>query len=163
MPTSTTTYQDALARLERWTAQDGSAVNPVCRTQALTHGQRVERVVILLHGYTNCPAQFAPLAAALVERGYNVLIPRIDHHGLADRMTHDLALLSEAEILGLTNDSIDIAHGLGDKITVTGLSLGGVMSAYAAQFRPDVDRAVVISPRHTAARGSHRRYHVGIR
>ena len=55
------------------------------------------------------------------------------------------------------------ADGLGDKITVTGLSLGGVMSAYAAQFRPDVDRAVVISPRHTAARGSHRRYHVGIR
>ena len=151
MPTSTTTYQDALARLERWTAQDGPAVNPVCRTQALTHGQRVERVVILLHGYTNCPAQFRALGEQFHARGFNVLIPRLPHHGLTDRLTPDHARLTPNDLLQTLLAALDIAHGLGERVVVMGISTGGVMAAYAAQFRPDVEVAVLLSPLFGAA------------
>lgn len=37
-----------------------------------------------------------------------------------------------------------LMHGLGDSITVAGLSLGGVMIAWAAQEGADIDRAVGI-------------------
>jgi len=36
--------------------------------------------------------------------------------------------------------------GLGDTVTVVGLSVGGTLAAWAAQERPDVDRAVLIAP-----------------
>jgi pimeloyl-ACP methyl ester carboxylesterase len=39
-----------------------------------------------------------------------------------------------------------IATGLGEKVTVAGISLGGVVAGWLAQFNQDVDRAVVISP-----------------
>jgi len=45
---------------------------------------------VLLHGITNCPLQFLALAESLRAGGDNVLVPRVDHHGLTDRMTTDL-------------------------------------------------------------------------
>jgi pimeloyl-ACP methyl ester carboxylesterase len=41
---------------------------------------------------------------------------------------------------------IDIAQGLGEQVTIMGLSGGGVVVAWAAQYRADIDEAVIISP-----------------
>jgi carboxylesterase len=46
----------------------------------------------------------------------------------------------------LTQETADIAHGLGTKVTIAGLSAGGVMSAWAAQNRSDIDLAVSMGP-----------------
>jgi carboxylesterase len=80
------------------------------------------------------------------ERGANVLVPRLPHHGFADRMTDELARVDADELCAFTDRVLDAAHGLGDSVTVAGLSIGGVMTAWAAQERHDVDRAVVIAP-----------------
>jgi carboxylesterase len=103
-------------------------------------------VIVLLHGLTNCPAQFDSLGRLSFARGANVLIPRLPRHGLADRMTRALAYTDVPELCAFTDRVMDAARGLGDSVTVVGLSTGGVMAAWAGQQRADVDRAVVIAP-----------------
>jgi carboxylesterase len=41
---------------------------------------------------------------------------------------------------------VDIARGLGDQVTMAGISCGGLITAWTAQQRQDVDLAVLISP-----------------
>lgn len=139
-------YEEAIKRVESLQNLDTSAINPVCRTILMTHEQKVERVIVFLHGYTNCPQQFRQLGAKFFELGYNVLIPRAPHNGLADRLTRDHEKLKAEELVAFTDEVVDIAQGLGDHVTVTGLSMGGVMTGWAAQYRNDIDQAVLISP-----------------
>ena len=140
------TYDEALARIARLQALDDTTINPVCHTLLLSQGRRVERCIIFLHGYTNCPHQFRALGERFYALGYNVLIPRLPHHGLTDRMTDAQARLTAQELVDLLTQVVDLAHGLGEDITVAGISAGGVLAAYAAQFRRDVHLAVLIAP-----------------
>jgi carboxylesterase len=67
-------------------------------------------------------------------------------HGLADRMTSELGKLRAEELRDFGDLTVDIAVGLGDRVTVVGLSAGGVVAAWLAQHRPEVARAVLIAP-----------------
>jgi carboxylesterase len=145
-PHPAATYDEAVRLVDSLRALDSPAVAPGCGTELLTHGARTGRVVVLLHGLTNCPAQFDSLARLAYARGANVLIPRLPHHGSADRMTDELARIEAGELRSFTDRALDAAAGLGDSVTVAGLSIGGVMAAWAGQERADVDRAVVIAP-----------------
>ena len=139
-------YAAALRWIAARQSEEGDQVNPLARTRLLTHGSRVECAIVLLHGYTSSPAQFHALGNLLHEHGCNVLIPRAPHHGLADRMTRDLARLDEAELLTFVDDALEMARGLGERLVVAGLSMGGLLAAWAAQERADVARAVLIAP-----------------
>ncbi|HMQ29967.1 MAG TPA: alpha/beta fold hydrolase [Chloroflexaceae bacterium] len=126
--------------------QADPTLNPLCVSRMLTPGRPVERVVIFFHGFTNCPAQFAPLAEELAAHGYAVYVPRLPHHGRADRLTDDLAHLTANELVQFAARSVDIARGLGTNVVVAGLSAGGTLAAWVAQHRPDVARVVLIAP-----------------
>jgi carboxylesterase len=139
-------YAEAVRIVDSLRAEDGPAVAAECGTGLLTHGERTSRVVVLLHGLTNCPAQFDSLGRIAYAAGANVLIPRLPRHGMADRMTGELARLGPREMCAFTDRVLDAADGLGDSVTVAGLSIGGVLAAWAGQERADVDRAVVIAP-----------------
>jgi alpha-beta hydrolase superfamily lysophospholipase len=139
-------YDDALRRLGELQAGDGDDVNAVCRSRGLLHGHKTERAIILVHGLTSCPQQFARLGEAFFERGYNVLLPRMPRHGLADRMTTELGHLRAEELRTFGDAVVDIAAGLGDAVTVAGLSAGGIVTAWAAQYRAELAKAVMISP-----------------
>ncbi len=144
-------YETAMARFVQVQAQEKAEgkLNPVCCSKVLTHGSKTERVIILMHGMTNCPQQFVELAPLFYEQGYNVLIPRMPHNGLADPDTDDLRYLKSTELRDCCNTMVDIAHGLGDHITYLGLSVGGLMAVWVAQYREDVDKAVIIAPSFT--------------
>jgi esterase/lipase len=144
-------YETAMARFAQVQAQEEAdeTLNPVCRSKLLTHGRKTERVIILMHGMTNCPQQFVELAPKFYEQGYNVLIPRMPHNGLADPDTDALRYLKAAELRDCSNTMVDIARGLGDHITYLGLSVGGLMAAWVAQYRTDVNKAVIIAPSFT--------------
>jgi esterase/lipase len=146
-----TDYESAIARFAQVQAQKegDETLNPVCHSKLLTHGNKTERVIILMHGMTNCPQQFVQLAPILFEQGYNVLIPRMPHNGLADLDTDDLRYLKADELRDSSNAMVDIARGLGDQITFLGLSVGGLMAAWVAQYRDDVYKAVIIAPSFT--------------
>jgi len=125
---------------------DGPNVNPVCRTRLYTHGRRTERALVLLHGFTNCPAQFDELGRRFFESGWNVVIPRYPRHGFTDRLNTAIAELREEQLLAVANRAADAGAGLGERLTVAGLSLGGILTGYLAQTRDQVERAVLIAP-----------------
>ncbi len=139
-------YGEAVRLVDSLRAADTPAIASDCGTRLYTRGERTGRVIVLLHGLTNCPEQFDSLGRTLFANGANVLIPRLPRHGFADRMTDELARAGARELSVWTDRVLDAAHGLGDSVTVAGLSIGGVLAAWAGQERADVNRAVVIAP-----------------
>jgi carboxylesterase len=140
-------YEEAESRIARIIATDQAAsLYPGCASRFLSHGQKTARAIVLLHGYRNCPKQYQQLGETLFASGYNVLIPRMPHMGLADVMTGEQANLTADELAAYTTEAVDIAQGLGDEVIVAGISTGGVLTGWVAQTRTDVDRAVLIAP-----------------
>lgn len=142
----TATWQESLDRVHALQDLDDDTIVPACGTQALLHDEPTEEVALLLHGFTNSPAQWREVAAAYHAQGFNVLVPRVPFHGLKDPLNHELSKLTP-EILGASTDqAVDAASGLGGRLRVVGLSLGGLLAAYAGKRRDDVAEAVLIAP-----------------
>jgi|SRR5579859_3135061 len=145
-PNPAADYAEAVRRVAALQAQEATGYNPLCATQLLTHGQKTARVIAFIHGYTNCPHQFLPLGQKFYDLGYNVLLVPMPYHGLADLMTNDISKLTAEDMAAYSDELVDISRGLGDHVTVAGLSQGGVVAGWAAQTRPDLDQAVLIAP-----------------
>jgi alpha-beta hydrolase superfamily lysophospholipase len=139
-------YDEAVQRIAALRADRTALMNPDCLVQFMTHGQKVQHAIVLVHGYTSCPAQFQQLGQRFYDQGYNVLIAPLPHHGLADRMTDEQGQLTVEELAAYADEMVDIAHGLGEQVTMMGISAGGVTTAWAAQNRSDLDLAIMISP-----------------
>jgi carboxylesterase len=125
---------------------DGPNVNPLCHTRIYTHGHRVKRALVLLHGFTNCPQQMDALGRQFYERGWNVLIPRYPRHGYSDRLNTSIAELRAEHLVALANRSAAAGAGLGERLTIAGLSLGAILTGYLAQSRDGIERAVLVAP-----------------
>ena len=145
-PKPSGSYLESVRRIDDLRSLDGKDIALDGHLIFLTHGKKTRKVIVFFHGGTNSPRQFEALGRILYERGYNVLIPRIPHHGFKDRMTEDYAKLTARELTQLSDESVDIAQGLGEHITVAGLSMGANMACWLAQNRSDVNCAVIISP-----------------
>ena len=145
----TTSYAEALAAMQILESRDGAEVNPVCRSGAMLHGQRTPRAIVLLHGFTSCPAMWRVLAPDFYDRGYNVITVRLPHHGLQDRLTEDLQELTADDLIRAGDEAVDIASGFGEEVAVAGISAGGVLTAWLAEKRT-IWEAVVINPALTA-------------
>src|SRR5215475_1348558 len=117
-PNPARNYDEALSRFQKIQSSEGPELNPVCLSILLTHGKRTKRTVVFFHGLTNCPEQFRELGHTFYELGYNVLIPRLPRHGLADRRVENLTPLKAEELRDCADASVDIACGLGEKVSV---------------------------------------------
>ena len=129
-------YAEALERAHAFMALDDASVLPAARSALLEHGQRTPQAVVLLHGFTNNPAQYAQFGPLLGSHGVNVFVPRMPEHGLRDRMNDRIASLSAQALLASAGEAIDIGCGLGERIGVLGISMGATLTAYFAQHRP---------------------------
>ena len=125
---------------------DGPNVNPLCHTRVYTHGGRVERALVLLHGFTNCPQQMDALGRQFFDRGWNVVIPRYPRHGYTDRLNTAIAELRADHLVAVANRATDVGVGLGERLSVAGLSLGAILTGLVAHTRAEVERAVLIAP-----------------
>jgi carboxylesterase len=139
-------YAEALEQIEALRPQEPPALNPDCRLKLLTYGAATADAIALVHGYTECPHQFRALAQRFYDQGYNVLVAPLPHHGLADRLTDDQTRLRAEELAVYADRVVDAANGLGRRVTMMGLSGGGVVTAWAAQNRADLDVAILVSP-----------------
>ncbi|NTW84311.1 MAG: alpha/beta fold hydrolase, partial [Chlorobiaceae bacterium] len=139
-------YAEAMKFFSSLQAEEPENMNPACRSRLLTHGNRTEKAIILVHGYTSSPAQFLELGKQFFDAGYNVLIATFPHHGLTDRMTKEHGRLTADELAIYADRTVDIASGLGNRVSMLGLSAGGVTTAWAAQNRKEIDTAVLVSP-----------------
>ena len=146
-PDPARSYDEAM---ERWElAQVKEADLPLHeggRTIVLSHGHPTEHVFVLLHGLTNAPRQFRELGEKLFATGANVVIPRLAHHGLADRMTVAHAALTAQDLIRYAQYGVDLAQGLGENVTVVGLSISGISAAWLAQNRDDIDEVFLLAP-----------------
>lgn len=140
------TYEAALERAHAFKALDDDSILPQAYTTLLTHGSRTPLSVVLLHGFTNHPGQYARFAPLVYETGANVFVPRLPEHGDKNRMTHRLARLTAQQLLGSAGEAVDIACGLGERVCVLGISSSGVLCAYFAQYRPDVAKTIGVAP-----------------
>jgi alpha/beta hydrolase family protein len=125
---------------------DGPNVNPACNTRLYEHGHRTERALVLLHGFTNCPQQFDVIGRLFHAQGWNVIIPRYPRHGYRDRLNNSISELRAEHLIALANQSAEAAYGLGEHVTVAGLSLGGSLAGHLVQNHDHVHRAVLIAP-----------------
>ena len=139
-------FAQAAERAARFDDGETAPLSPAGRSKLYAHGGPADNSVVLFHGLTNCVQQYAALAPELQARGANVFVPRLPRHGLADRRHNGLEKLTAQELRDCATAALEIASGLGRRVTVAGLSAGGVMAAWLAQFRPEVARAVVIAP-----------------
>lgn len=144
------TYDAAVAQITALQARDDDTIHELSTTKFWSHGARTPWAVLYLQGYTDSTHQFDPLGKMLYERGHNVFAPRLLYHGYKERMSADHARLSADEMVSWANNAADIALGLGKQLVVVGLSLGGVMATWLAQYRDDVARVVIMSPAYGA-------------
>ena len=145
-PAPCTSFEDALQRHQHLASREPDDLWPECRSVLLHHGAATERVALFYHGYCSCPQQFRVLGEALHAQGWNVLIPRFAYHGHTDRDATRTRLLTPESLVETASQAVDIAVGLGRRLTVCGLSMGGLMAGWAAQMRPEVEHAVLVAP-----------------
>lgn len=138
-------FPSAVARIQHLQTQDDDTIHPLSQTKFWSHGEKTPRAILYLHGYTDSTQQFTPFGELLYKQGYNVFAPRLPYHGYKDRLTTDHSQLTASQLVEWTNAMTDIAVGLGDALTVIGLSLGGVLATWVAQHRADVDRVLIVA------------------
>ena len=138
-------YEATHDRLARFLARDHEKIGALGRSLVYDHGRRTARSALLLHGLSASPAQFSAVAESLFDRGYNVLVPRLPRHGYGDRMSDALAQMTAEGLTAVATESLAIARGLGDHVTVVGFSLGGLLAAYVAQHER-VESVVAVAP-----------------
>jgi alpha-beta hydrolase superfamily lysophospholipase len=139
-------YDDAVAAAQRHVAEDTAdpAVRPESRTILLSHGRRTARSVLLLHGYTADPDEMAQLAERFFERGYNVYVPREPQHGLVEAASH--RRVTARGLVAFADEAATITAALGDEFGVVGQSGGATLTVWLIEYRPDVRRALLLSP-----------------
>jgi len=146
-PDPVSSYEEALIQVKGMQEADNQDLaRDVCITKLYDHGEQTEHVIIVIHGFTNCPEQFNELGKQHFEAGNNVFIPRMPYQGLSDRLTDALVNLTAEDLAAFGDKVINIAHGLGQKITVMGISGSGTLVAWLAQNRADIDYAFAIAP-----------------
>lgn len=146
-PDPAASYDEAMARWAETQAREAALpLHEGGHSIVLTHGYETERVFVLLHGLTNAPRQFRELGEELFATGANVVIPRLAHHGLADRLTDAHAALTAQDLIRYAQYGVDLAQGLGKKVTVVGLSVSGISAAWLALNREDIDEVFLLAP-----------------
>lgn len=139
-------YSQVVAEIETENRQASPSILPECASTLLLHGRKTERVYVLLHGFSNCPGQFRAFGEQLHAGGANVYLPRLPLHGEKDRMTTALRDLKPEQMIDAVSRAVDVAHGLGRRVTVVGLSVSATAAAWVGQHRSDVDQVVLLAP-----------------
>jgi alpha-beta hydrolase superfamily lysophospholipase len=139
-------YDEGIDRLRTIMGRDDERIASYARTAIYVHGARAPWSVVLFHGLTNNPGQYVDLAPQLFVLGVNVVVPRLPLHGCADRMTNALAGLTAEMLVQAAYEATDAAMGLGERVAVLGISMGGLLCAYLGQFRSDVATSVPVAP-----------------
>lgn len=146
-PRPADSYDDAVDRIRAIAAAEATLdLQPEGHSIALLAEGRTGEAVVIFHGYTTVPEQFRLIGEAYRAAGYNVWIPRLPFHGATDRMTEEFSRLTATGLRDFADQSVDIGAGLGDRLTVVGLSGGGSLALWSGFERTEVDHTVLISP-----------------
>ena len=145
-PGSPLGFEQAIRRLEELSREPEATIHPRCEAHVLHHGMRMPYSCVLVHGISNCPYSMVDFAPRLHALGCNVLVARLPYNGHLDNGTDALRYVTAENLRVFADQCVDIAAGLGDHVTVLGISAGGVVTGWMAQNRREVDHAILIAP-----------------
>lgn len=139
--------QEARAALERIAAAERAdpSLDPRNTTTWFLPDRVADAAVLLLHGFTNGPLQYAELAPQLAARGHAVIIPRFPYHGHRDRLTTEIAAMRAEDWETTVLDAVAIAARCGRRVVVVGISVTGTLAGWLAP-RVAIDHAIAIAP-----------------
>ena len=147
MPDPASSFEDAVKKFEQLQqAKSALPLSPQCSSRLLSHGHKTERVFVLIHGLTGCPGQYAALGKIFFDSGANVIIPRAKYAGFANVMNEVQGYQTGQDLLDQAAEGLDIAAGLGDQISLVGVSAGAPACAWMAEHRDGIDQVLLISP-----------------
>lgn len=138
---------EARARLDAINAQEcgDPRIAAKSRTAWWLHEAAAPVAVVLVHGFTSNPQQYAQLAPQLAARGHAVIAPRVRYHGYADRLTDEIAALTAGDWEHDALEAITIAALAGKRVVVAGISVAGTLCGWLAA-RVAIDHAIAIAP-----------------
>jgi pimeloyl-ACP methyl ester carboxylesterase len=112
----------------------------------LSHGHKTAVSVLLIHGIYSSPLYFKGMAEAYFKAGYNVVTILLPGHWEKD--FYSISKITEDAWIKEADRGFELAKELGDKVLLSGHSLGGLLSVEQANKRqPDeVAGLVVVSP-----------------
>jgi esterase/lipase len=139
-------YESAKKSIQTRNNNSAPFINPNCGDKLMEHGKKTAKVVVIYHGFTNCPQQFEILGQQLFDKGYNVYIPRMPYHGHSNVLTDEAASFNVDQLVDFARDTIYTATGLGDKIDLMGISGGGLLATWAGLQLQNIDRIMNIAP-----------------
>jgi carboxylesterase len=90
--------------------------------------------VLVVHGFTGCTQSMLPLGKGLAEAGFTVIGPRLPGHGTS---VEDMATKTWQEWTGEAEKGLEELLGRCDKVFVTGLSMGGIITLFLGENYPD--------------------------
>lgn len=132
--------------------------NEQSRSLFFLHGRPSPKVLLLFHGFTAGPYQFARLAHTLFQDGYNVLVPLLPGHGLAGRwseenpppLPHSLGDYQDFAVRWLKRSRV-----LGRTLMVGGIGGGATLAAWLSLAYPSqIDRTLLLAPYWADSRAS---------
>ena len=132
---------EAIVTVERGDAK----IDPDNGSRSWLHDAPTERAVVLLHGITNNPRQYAVLGPQLFADGHNVIAPRFPYHGYRDRMTEDIAAMRFVDWATTAIDAVTLARATAARVTVLGISVSGAIAAWLAGYLP-IDHGIAVAP-----------------
>jgi carboxylesterase len=102
-----------------------------------------DRGVLVLHGFTGSPVSMRPLAESLADRGYSVELPLLPGHGTS---LDDMLPTRWTDWTAAAAASFDALAARAAGVAVVGLSMGGGISCWLAETRPETVALVVVNP-----------------
>jgi esterase/lipase len=139
-------YETSKQFIQLRNSNSANFINPDCADKLMEHGKKTEKVVVIYHGFTNCPKQFELLGQQLFDNGYNVYIPRLPYHGHSNVLTDEAASFNVDQLVDFARDSMYVATGLGDKIDLIGISGGALVATWIGTQIENTDKIMAIAP-----------------
>ena len=141
---------NALRQEARSQAQVQPLRNDRCQPIFGFHPHPTSKVFLLFHSFTAAPYQFADIAQALFEEGYNVVVPLLPGHGLAGSWNQIMPpplplhrrVYEEFALRWFKRSRV-----LGQTIALGGVGTGGTLAAWLGLQSPQaIDRLFLLDP-----------------
>lgn len=117
--------------LEQFPMASVHGIREGCHPRKMIHGTSRKKAVVLIHGLTDSPFFMRSVAFYFYDSlGYNVYVPLLQGHGLND--PQGMAGVALPEWKKNVRFAISAASLGGARVSVGGLSLGGILSLYMA-------------------------------
>ncbi|MDJ0731363.1 MAG: alpha/beta hydrolase [Crocosphaera sp.] len=127
---------------------DKQEIRPLCEPKLLHHGEKTANAIVLIHGLSDSPFSMAAIGKKFYQMGFNVLLPLLPGHGLKDGKTALVAMREQTLLIQwkkAVKYAVTEAKKMGHKVSIGGLSAGGVLSTYYAINDPqDIQGALFL-------------------